>query len=166
MEQPVGEVFQNLHDSILIIDDAPKEVSSSLGHNLLENHPYAGARFAQASRNYSRLLQILSSDNFSVFAVLVEEEAMSIHSLMMTSNPSFCLMKANTLTAIEKLKKWREKSGVSVCFTLDAGPNIHVLYPEGNKNEVTNFIDSELKELCIGNKVIHDKIGSGPKRLL
>ena len=165
LEQPVGEVFQNLHDSILIIDDAPKEVSSSLGHSLLENHPYAGARFAQASKNYTKLLKAFATNNFDSFAELVEEEAMSIHSLMMTSNPSFCLMKANTLIAIEKLKIWREKSGVSICFTLDAGPNIHILYPEENKKEVTTFIDNELKELCTDNKVIHDKIGSGPVRL-
>ena len=165
LEMPVGDVFQNLHDSILIIDDTPKKVSSSLGHSLLENHPYAGARFAQASKNYAKLLKTLATNNFELFATIVEEEALSIHSLMLTSTPSYCLMKPNTLAVIEKLKEWSERSGALVCFTLDAGPNVHVLYPEGHKEQVIGFIENELKELCADNKVIHDKIGSGPKRL-
>jgi diphosphomevalonate decarboxylase len=52
-----------------------------------------------------------------------------------------------------------------VYFTLDAGPNIHLLYPQSIKNEVENWIDSELKQFCENGLYIKDDVGDGPKKI-
>jgi len=89
---------------------------------------------------------------------LVESEALSLHAMMMTSSPYFILMQPNTLQVIEKIWEFRKKENVHLGFTLDAGANVHLLYPESSAAMVRPFIDSQLLPFCHTNKVIHDQI--------
>ena len=82
--------------------------------------------------------------------------------LMLSSNPSISLMKPNTLAVIEKLKEFRRKQRVNFTFTLDAGPNIHILYPNKIRNKMVSFIENELTEFCENGKWIDDTISNGP----
>jgi diphosphomevalonate decarboxylase len=85
--------------------------------------------------------------------------------LMMTSSPSFTLLKPNTLRMIEILRTWREATKLPAYFTLDAGPNLHLLYPDSIKSEVNALINNELKPFCEDGMVIFDKVGQGATRL-
>jgi diphosphomevalonate decarboxylase len=95
----------------------------------------------------------------------MENEALSLHAMMMTSSPGFLLMKPNTLAAIEKLRDFRMKTGLSIGYTLDAGANLHILYPKYQAENILSFIESELKEFCESGTIIHDKMGRGPFNL-
>ncbi len=150
------EVFQSFQDSILIIDEGQKKVSSTVGHNLMHGHPFAENRFKQAHQNLSLIKTILKSGDLNAFIEIVESEALTLHAMMMASNPYFILMKPNTLKAIEKIWEYRKSKNNHICFTLDAGANVHVLYPESEKVEIQMFINEELAPLCENNKVIHD----------
>src|SRR5690606_27995529 len=110
----------------------------------MNNHPYAKKRFESADENLGKLIQALKEGNLEEFGELVEHEALSLHAMMMTSFPSFILMKPNTVAAIEKVRKFREQSGANIYFTLDAGANVHLLYPEYEENKCFNFIESQL----------------------
>jgi len=66
---------------------------------------------------------------------------------------------------IEKIRRFREESKLPVYFTLDAGPNIHLLYPKNIKKKVDAFIYSELEQHCELGKMIHDNVGKGPKKV-
>jgi diphosphomevalonate decarboxylase len=90
---------------------------------------------------------------------------MSLHALMMTSSPSFTLLKPNTLRMIEILRTWREATKLPAYFTLDAGPNLHLLYPDAIKLEVNELIINELKPLCEDGMVIFDNVGQGATRI-
>ena len=79
----------------------------------------------------------------------------------MTSNPYFILMKPNTLKIIHKIWEFREKTNLNLCFTLDAGANVHLLYPENEKEQVNDFVVSELIQFCQNNHYICDRIGLG-----
>ncbi|MFD0932448.1 diphosphomevalonate decarboxylase [Psychroflexus salinarum] len=150
--------FRDFKDSILLIDEGQKQVSSSVGHNLMHGHPFAEQRFQQADANISKLKSILSSGNFDEFFALVESEALSLHAMMMTSSPYFILMQPNTLQVIHKIWGLRKAEKVQIGFTLDAGANVHLLYPEASSARVRKFIDEELIQFCQGEKVIHDQI--------
>jgi len=162
---PVHPIFDQMQDAILMIDSSPKKVSSTVGHALMKSHPYADARFQQARTNMSELLVVLEKGDFENFTRIVENEALSLHALMMNSNPSYTLLKPNTLEAIERIRDFRSQSKLPVTFTLDAGPNIHLLYPKQYKNEVIAFINSELTELLEEGKFIQDGMGNGPQRI-
>ena len=153
--------FKNYQDTILLVDKGEKQVSSTVGHDLMHNHPYAERRFAQAHENLSKIKAILSSGNVAEFIKIVESEALTLHAMMMTSMPYFILMKPNTLEIINKIWKFRNETQISVCFTLDAGANVHVLYPENVKENVLQFIKDELVGYCQNGNYICDIIGNG-----
>ncbi|WP_396633205.1 diphosphomevalonate/mevalonate 3,5-bisphosphate decarboxylase family protein [Maribacter sp. R86514] len=161
----VHEVFNNFHDTILLVDKGEKQVSSTVGHELMHGHPFASQRFGQAHKNLEKLKSILSEGDLDSFINIVESEALTLHAMMMTSNPYFILMKPNTLSIINEIWKFREASKTHVCFTLDAGANVHVLYPENEKDIVFPFIKEKLVPYCQNGQYICDQIGLGAKKL-
>ncbi len=155
--------FKNYQDTILLVDKGEKQVSSTVGHNLMHGHPFAPERFKQATENLSQMMAILKSGDLDKFIALVESEALTLHAMMMTSMPYFILMKPNTLQIINKIWSYRKLSGSKICFTLDAGANVHVLYPENEANKVLKFIKNELAKYCQNENYICDTIGMGAK---
>ncbi|MDC6388282.1 diphosphomevalonate decarboxylase [Maribacter sp. PR1] len=162
----VHPIFKNFHDTILLVDKGEKQVSSTAGHDLVNGHPFAERRFEQAHKNLTRLKSVLKEGDLSGFVKIVESEALTLHAIMMTGDPYFILMKPNTLEIINKIWLFREKSGTHVCFTLDAGANVHVLYPENEKEMVNQFIVNELVVYCQNQQYICDRIGLGAKKLV
>ena len=161
----IHQNFKNYQDTILLVDKGEKQVSSTVGHDLMHNHPYAVRRFAQAHENLSQIKAILSSGNVEEFIKIVESEALTLHAMMMASMPYFILMKPNTLEIINKIWKFRNETQIPVCFTLDAGANVHVLYPENVKENVLQFIQDELVGYCQNGQYICDEIGNGANQL-
>ena len=161
----VHENFKNYQDTILLVDKGEKKVSSTLGHKLMYGHPYAKNRFEQAHTNISKLIEILRNGDLNTFIEVVESEALTLHAMMMTSLPYFILMKPNTLEIINKIWKFRQETGLHISFTLDAGANVHVLYPESEKDKIYEFIKNELVAYCQNGHYICDKIGFGAKNI-
>lgn len=166
LENDIHPVFKTYHDSILIVSGETKSVSSRAGHALMEGNPYAPARYAQANENTKNLLSALKSGDLDTFINITESEALQLHALMMCSNPSFILMKPNTLNIINEIRRFREETKTPMCFTLDAGPNVHLLYPDNEAKKVEKFIKNELVTFCNQGRWIADYVGDGPKNLL
>jgi len=160
----VHDVFKNYQDTILLVDKGQKQVSSTIGHDLMYGHPFANQRFDQADENLTKLKSIFVEGNLDEFVKIVESEALTLHAMMMTSQPYFILMKPNTLEIINKIWAFRKTSKTHVCFTLDAGANVHVLYPENEKKKVYEFIKTELLEHCEKGQHIRDRLGIGAKK--
>mgnify|MGYP001791351064 CR=1 FL=1 len=157
----VHSIFDNYQDTILLVDKGEKQVSSTVGHNLMFDHPYAENRFKQANDNLSKISKILQTGNIKEFIKLVESEALTLHAMMLTSDPYFILMKPNTLKIINEIWEYRTKTNSNVCFTLDAGANVHLLYPYNEKEKIHNFIDQKLSQYCQKGQYIHDFSGNG-----
>ena len=162
LEDRIAPVFKSYHDSILIVSDAQKEVSSRAGHALMDTNPYAATRYAVAGQDTQDLLDALRTGDLERFIQITESEAMQLHALMMCSTPSFMLIKPNTLKIIQNIREFRTETDIPVCFTLDAGPNVHVLYPDQHAEIVERFIMDELEPYCVEGKRIADRVGNGP----
>ncbi|MBL7885329.1 MAG: diphosphomevalonate decarboxylase [Flavobacterium sp.] len=158
--------FENYQDTILLVDKGEKQVSSTVGHDLMHNHPFAEQRFLQAHHNLSALKSVLENGNLEQFIQIVESEALTLHAMMMTSMPYFILMKPNTLEIINKIWKFRNETQIPVCFTLDAGANVHILYPENVRVDILQFIQSELVGYCQNGQYICDEIGFGSQLII
>ena len=165
LENDIHPVFKSFRDAILIVSGETKSVSSRAGHALMEGNPYASARYAQANENIKNLLSALKSGDLDTFINITESEALQLHALMMCSNPSYILMKPNTLNLINEIREFRHESKISLCFTLDAGPNVHLLYPESEAEKVEYFIKNVLVKYCDQGRWIADQVGEGPKKL-
>lgn len=154
--------YRSYKDAILIVSSGEKSVSSRAGHELMEGHFYAEGRLVQAEQHIKELISALQTGDLDKFVNVVENEALSLHGLMMASNPSFLLMAPDTIEIIQRIRGFRYRTGVPVCFTLDAGPNVHLLYKESDVRSVRKLIDEELVQYCETGRWIDDGIGQGP----
>jgi diphosphomevalonate decarboxylase len=159
------DVFKSFHDDILIISHNEKSVSSSAGHELMEGNPFAPLRYELADRNLEVLMKAFKEGDLETFGTIAEEEALMLHALMMTSHPSYILMEPNSIEAIRRVRNWRKENAKPLYFSLDAGPNLHLLYPDDISAEVKDFINAELVELCQNGKYISDKVGLGAREI-
>ena len=160
-----ADVFKSYRDTILLVDKGQKEVSSTVGHKLMHNHPFAENRFAQAKANYQTLLNILEKGDIDKFNDLIELEALSLHAMMMTSSQSYILMHPNTIKIIQMVRKYRKETGLHLTFTLDAGANVHLLYPAHEAKKIDQFIESDLRKYCQDDELIYDRVGKGLKKM-
>ncbi len=161
----IHEVFEGYQDTILLVDKGQKQVSSTVGHNLMHGHPFAEQRFKQAHDNLSELRRVFAEGDLPKFIEIVESEALTLHAMMMSSLPYFMLMKPNTLHIINKIWEFRAATKLHVCFTLDAGANVHVLYPASEKELILQFIKDELIVYCENGQYLCDQIGKGAVEL-
>jgi diphosphomevalonate decarboxylase len=157
-KKDIHTIFHDYCDSIIIVDGGEKSVSSRAGHALMDTHPFKAERFKRARTNMTKLLQAMKVGDLETFIEVVEEEALMLHALMMTSQPSYILLKPESLLLIEKIREFRNVQKIPVCFTIDAGPNIHLLFPVKHKLAVRAWLTTEFSQF----KIIHDEVGMGP----
>jgi diphosphomevalonate decarboxylase len=146
------------------VDKGEKVVSSTIGHDLMNGHAFAKARFEQAHENLTTLKKALEKGDLETFIKITESEALTLHAMMMTSHPYFILMKPQTLSIIEEIWAFRKETQIPVCFTLDAGANVHLLYPSEHKIAVGELINNKLDQYCQNSHYICDQIGTGAKK--
>ncbi|QDP85930.1 diphosphomevalonate decarboxylase [Chryseobacterium sp. SNU WT5] len=153
----IHPIFKNFNDWVLLIHEGEKSVSSTVGHGLMNTNPYAQRRFQEAHENFLTLKTILKDGDMDAFIKLVEHEALTLHAMMMMSDPAFILMKTGTLAVIDKIWDFRKETDLPLFFTLDAGANVHLLFP-ANKDEeqIKEFIIKELIQHTQNNGVVKD----------
>lgn len=157
--------YFTLHDAILFVDSTKKKIPSSAGHQLMDNHPFREARIKQANNHMHQILKAMRTNDHEHFFQIVEKEAFGLHAMMMTSEPPYLLLHPNSLAIVQKIQDFRQQTGLDVGFTIDAGPNIHFLYFERDKNTVLEFIKNELLKYTENRSWLDDQIGNGPKKL-
>lgn len=150
----------HLKDSIVVVSGEEKNVSSTAGHGRMNEHAFAAARFVQARSNFEIMVKALKSGDVEEMGRILESEALSLHAMMLTSPEAYTLLKPNTLAAIEMIWAFRRETKLPLYFTLDAGPNLHLIYPDVFENKIKTFISHELSGLS--QKIIHDEKGQGP----
>ncbi|MFZ4399935.1 MAG: diphosphomevalonate decarboxylase [Bacteroidales bacterium] len=156
--------FNHLQDAILIVSAKEKTLSSSAGHALMKEHPYANGRLNQAKQHMELFRKALKEGDLELLSMLTENEALSLHALIMSSGSTDILLEPESLELIQRIRKARQK-GLAVFFTIDAGPNIHLLYPESAKENVNKFILNELKDICPANRIIFDECGGAAVKM-
>lgn len=165
-EQHIAPVFKDYRDTILIVSTAEKSVSSTAGHRLMEGLPYAESRYAEARQNLIRLSEVMASGiDLDAFISIVESEALQLHALMMSGKTPFILMEPGTISLIREIWRFRKETRIPVCFTLDAGPNVHLLYPNEHSPAVMDWVKSDLIHYCAQGKFIADHVGASPEKI-
>jgi diphosphomevalonate decarboxylase len=160
----IHPIFNDFKDDILIVSKKEKSVSSRAGHALMENNPYASSRFQQAHSHLNIIIDAMKAGDLDTFGLITEKEALTLHALMMSSNPPYILMEPATIKIINLIQQFRTDTHVPVYFTLDAGPNVHMLYPT-EFSPMVDALKSRLRDYCVDGKIIEDELGDGPEKL-
>ena len=163
----ISNVFKTYQDTILIVSAGEKSVSSTAGHDLMNSLPYAQKRYEVANTNFDSIVEALKQEQVTdSFINICESEALQLHAMMMSGPQPFILMQPDTLAIIQEIWKFRKESSIPVCFTLDAGPNVHMLYPVENKHDVVSWMQESLIPFCADGIFIMDEVGRGPVKLI
>lgn len=124
-----------LVDCIAVVSEGHKTIGSSLGHGLAATSPLQAARLAGAEQRMELCRQVILERDFAALADLVELDCHLMHAVMMTSRPRLNYWLPTSLSIMHAVRAWRD-AGLSACYTLDAGPNVHVLCPAGEADTV------------------------------
>lgn len=154
--EEIHPIFRDFNDYVLLIHEGQKSVSSTVGHGLMNTNPYAERRFQEARDNFVPMREILKSGDLQAFMKLMEHEALTLHAMMMMSEPAFILMQTGTLQVINRVWEFRKETNLPLFFTLDAGANVHLLFPSEKKVEISNFIETELLQYTQNGGIVRD----------
>jgi diphosphomevalonate decarboxylase len=149
-----------LVDCIALIRAAKKTTGSTEGHRLARTSPIQPARVEDAPRRLKTCRDAILSRDFDQFAEVIELDSNLLHAVMMTSNPSLYYWLPPTIQVILEVLTWR-KSGTPCAFTIDAGPNVHVICPE----EQADHVVSVLSEVPGVGAVLHSGVGGAARFL-
>jgi diphosphomevalonate decarboxylase len=148
-----------LDDWITIIDRSHKGTGSTDGHLLADTSPIQPARVQDAPRRIQQCKRALEERDFALFAEVVEQDSNLMHAVMITSTPSLLYLQPASLSVMRSVKAWR-REGIEVCYTIDAGPNVHVICTPEHSPEV----EKRLSSLEAVRDLIHAR--PGPAALL
>ena len=118
--------YWNLRDIVAITSKNKKKVSSGEGHALAETSPYFKLRLKNLPRRISKIKKAFFKRDFKSFGEILEEEAIDLHVMAMTSEPPIIYWDKGTLAVVNEVLRIRER-GMPAYFTMDAGPNVHVI---------------------------------------
>ena len=131
----------DLVDCIAVVSESHKSIGSKEGHSIAQSSPFQATRIQEAPARINICREAILSKDFDLFASIVELDSNMMHAVTMTSKPSIIYWHPTTLTVINEVRKMRRR-GIPVCYTIDAGPNVHVLCLEGSKSQVCSHLGS------------------------
>lgn len=150
----------DLRDVVVITTHEPKKVGSTDGHLAAHTSPFLSERLSRLPARFHRAKRALLGRDLKALGPEVEAEAIELHLIAMTSRPPIFYWSPEMVRVIEAARAWRE-GGLSVYFTLDAGPNVHLLC-EGQDVET---VAANAREIPGVQQVIISAAG-GPTRLV
>lgn len=115
-----------LCDCIAIVSTKSKVIGSTQGHELATTSPLQTSRVLDAPRRLDLCRQAILSRDFEALSSVVEIDCIWMHAVMMTSSPPLMYWSPATLEIMLAIQEWR-KQGLPVCFTVDAGSNVHAI---------------------------------------
>jgi diphosphomevalonate decarboxylase len=124
-----------LVDLVAIVQSGPKAVGSSEGHALAGASPLQSARVQDASRRLAACRKAIQTLDFEALAWVVEQDSNMMHAVMMTSNPPLFYWEPASVAVMKRVPQWRME-GLAACYTMDAGPNVHVICAAEHAGEV------------------------------
>lgn len=149
-----------LVDCIAIVSAAHKKTGSTEGHTIAPTSPLQAARVADTPRRLEICRSAILNCDFDSFASIVELDSDMMHAVMMTSTPALHYWKSASLEVMNSVRQWRLE-GVPVCYTVDAGANVHVICPETE----AQIVDKRLREIKGVENVLAARAG-GPAQLV
>jgi diphosphomevalonate decarboxylase len=150
----------DLTDCIAIVSAGHKATGSTEGHAIAGTSPLQAARVADATRRLDLCRAAVFGRDFESLANIVELDSDMMHAVMMTSTPALHYWEAASATVMQSVRAWR-KEDLPVCYTVDAGPNVHVLCPR----QVQDETEARLRSLPGVTDVLRARVG-GPARLV
>lgn len=125
---PLSMHWPDFRIGLLTLTEAAKAVGSREGMQRTTEtaHLYQSWPL-QAAQDLLKLKQALAEQDFERLGATAEQNALSMHATMIASWPPLLYWQPESVATMQRIWQLREQ-GVSVFFTMDAGPNIKLLF--------------------------------------
>jgi len=144
--------YWDIVDVVAIISQEKKDVSSTEGQKTVRSSPFFQTRLNKIDEKIKRFKKTLETKNFTEFGKIIEEEALELHAIMLTSTPSLIYWQSETLKLMKLVKDWRS-NGLESYFTLNTGQDIHLIVEGKNKEKIVSKLNDikEVKQIIINH---------------
>lgn len=149
----------DLRDVIALVDPGEKAVSSREGHRRAGSSPHYRRRLELVPDRLSEVRSALRRRDLAALGPVLERDAVELHLVAMSSRPPVFYWAPGTLRVMEAVRGLRAREGVAAYYTVDAGPNVHVVCSADDEERVA----SRLRELAPVQEVLRDSVGPGPR---
>ena len=149
----------DLCDCVAVISREHKPTGSTEGHALAHTSPLQKARVDGAPQRLTQCRNAILARDFEAFAEVTELDNNLMHAVMMTSRPQLIYWQPATIAIMKAVQSWRA-AGLAACYTIDAGPNVHVICERADQEQV----EARLRQITGVQDVLVAKPG-GPTRL-
>lgn len=150
-----------LYDLVAIVSSAEKSVSSADGHQLARESPLNAGRVAYVNRVLAETRAAIALRDLRRLGPIIEQDALAMHAVMMTSEPSLFYWQPGTLEVINAVRLWRQRNGLQAYFTIDAGSNVHVICEAAD----VTVLEEQLATLPGVQRVLSSRPGPAPELL-
>lgn len=137
----VAADYWDLVDVIAVVNKGHKATGSTEGHTMAATSPLQAARIESAPARLARCKQAIRARDFAAFAEVVELDSDVMHAVMMTGTPALFYWQPATLQIMQLVRDLRAQ-GIGVCYTIDAGPNVHCICAPGAAPQVAEALRS------------------------
>jgi len=148
--------YWDLVDCIAIVDSGQKPTASTEGHKIVHTSPLQQARVDDADHRLDICRNAIRQRDFAALAQVIELDSNMLHAVAMTSTPAIYYWLPATLEVMQAVRAWRQ-AGIPVAFTIDAGPNVHVICGSGS----SAVVREKLIQLTGVKNVVASPAGGG-----
>jgi len=151
----------DLVDIIAIVSREHKRTGSSAGHQTADTSVLQQSRLRSADKRFRMVKAAILRRDFGQFADVVEEDSNLMHAVMMTSKPPLFYWEPVSLAIMKAVRHWRQADNLRVCYTLDAGPNVHCICAAND----ADLVEKRLRSLSSGLDIRRSAAGGGAQVL-
>ncbi len=145
-------------DVVAVVNEGKKEVPTSKGMQSTHSSPFLEVRLGRMKEKNAKVKKLIAEKNFKELGELVEQEALELHTIMLTQTPPLIYWTPGTLRIMKLTSHWRNE-GIPVYFTINTGQDIHLICEAENVEKVR----AKLKELEEVKDIIVNTPGEGAR---
>lgn len=148
----------DIRDALVIIDSRMKKISTTTGMEQVATSPLLSTRLNAISKRIEQCIAAIKDKNFEKLGNVMEEDCLDMHAVMQSQSPPCMYWNDTTRMIMDNVRAWRS-DGLPVYFTIDAGPNVHIMYEAKYEAELTE----KLTSLSGVEKIIYNSATDGAK---
>jgi diphosphomevalonate decarboxylase len=148
-----------LRDTVVLFSSEQKSVGSTEAHELAWSSPLFIPRLSGLPERMELVKQTLGDRDIQALGLWLEVEALEMHAVIMTANQPVHYLNQDALQFIADLREARRQGEIHAYFTIDAGPNIHVIHEAGEHERLKLW----LQRRFTADRLLHDSVGAGPR---
>ncbi|SHF73260.1 diphosphomevalonate decarboxylase [Ornithinibacillus halophilus] len=141
----------------VVLSATEKKVSSRDGmRRTVESSPFFKGWVDSIPEDLDQIKKGIMEKDFERVGEIAEANCLKMHATTLGAKPPFTYWHDTTLSVMQTVQKMREE-GIPAYFTIDAGPNVKVLYQPENEEKV----QETLRNIPGVTDVILSRVGQG-----